>query len=134
MRKWATETYVDVIESIDKKIDGDREYEFLADALWSLFVFASKNSLSLRKSMNAFSAINDVASSERMGLKFSDRLLGIRFWKCVPDDIQKLAALWGTKQVDGKDRPVRSSFTFQKKFIADILGRFDSMDRINRNV
>uniref|UniRef100_A0A0G4F2H3 Uncharacterized protein n=1 Tax=Chromera velia CCMP2878 TaxID=1169474 RepID=A0A0G4F2H3_9ALVE len=37
-------------------------------------------------------------------------------------------------QVDGKDRLVRSSFTFQKEFIADILGRFDSVDRINRNV
>uniref|UniRef100_A0A0G4HDG9 Uncharacterized protein n=1 Tax=Chromera velia CCMP2878 TaxID=1169474 RepID=A0A0G4HDG9_9ALVE len=84
--------------------------------------------------MNAFSAINDVASSDRVGLKFSDRLLGIRFWKYVPDDIRKLAASWGTKQVDGKDRLVRSSFTFQKEFIADILGRFDSMDRINRNV
>uniref|UniRef100_A0A0G4GLG0 Uncharacterized protein n=1 Tax=Chromera velia CCMP2878 TaxID=1169474 RepID=A0A0G4GLG0_9ALVE len=50
------------------------------------------------------------------------------------DDVDMLAASWGTKQVDGKDRPVRSSFTFQKEFIADILGRFDSVDRINRNV
>uniref|UniRef100_A0A0G4GTM9 Uncharacterized protein n=1 Tax=Chromera velia CCMP2878 TaxID=1169474 RepID=A0A0G4GTM9_9ALVE len=134
MRKWATETYVDIIESINKKIDGDREYELLADALWFLFVFTSKNSLSLRESMNAFSAINNVASSDRVDLKFSDRLLGIRFWKCVPDDIRKLAASWGTKQVDGKDRPVRSSFTFQKEFITDILGRFNSVDQINWNV
>uniref|UniRef100_A0A0G4G336 Uncharacterized protein n=1 Tax=Chromera velia CCMP2878 TaxID=1169474 RepID=A0A0G4G336_9ALVE len=91
LRKWALDTFVETIGSVDKKIDKDREFELLADAIWffslcklladAIWFFSlcvSKFGLSLREALNAFTSLNEVASSDRVGLKFSDRLLGIR--------------------------------------------------------
>uniref|UniRef100_A0A0G4IFG0 Uncharacterized protein n=1 Tax=Chromera velia CCMP2878 TaxID=1169474 RepID=A0A0G4IFG0_9ALVE len=135
LRKWALDTFVETIESVDKKIDKDQEFELLADAIWFFSLCVSKFGLSLREALNAFTSLNEVASSDRVGLKFSDRLLGIRFWKCILEDIKKLAPSWGTKTVVVADGAVlvKSSFKFQTEFVGEILSRFDSIDRINRN-
>uniref|UniRef100_A0A0G4I868 Uncharacterized protein n=1 Tax=Chromera velia CCMP2878 TaxID=1169474 RepID=A0A0G4I868_9ALVE len=134
LRDWAKTTYAEPIKNLDLQVDEDSMIHLLFCSLFFMFRFVSIASLSLRESLECFSLV--YAEMKKLGVDIGDKLAGILFSRCVPEEVKRIAPLRGNQAVaeqGNRSAPIKSSLIRQKSFFSQLYSRTDMENQgINR--